>query len=224
MDRFLILYGLMLVHAVMLNAINIKRICEVYYTIQCWPANTSFPLSCINYFSLLLDKRGKKRTVNSAKLCISSGAANCKLLVQGHRWHSTAWILARYHYRAQERPLNILRCISPQQAHDILHHDRITGQCDPPITGEPEFLLWHPQELAKDRCSEVRQWHLESPPVCGVHSTMALVGDRRIRAAGVVFPGGRRLDPLQPPRQLSKPLGMYHGWLFFGSQNLRYVA
>lgn len=60
MNRFLILYGLMLVHAVMLNAINIKRICEVYYTIQCWSANTSFPLSCINYFSLLLDKRGKK--------------------------------------------------------------------------------------------------------------------------------------------------------------------
>ncbi|XBH71955.1 hypothetical protein VPH35_099346 [Triticum aestivum] len=33
------------------------------------------------------------------KLCIYSGATNCKLLVQRYMWYCTAWILARHHYR-----------------------------------------------------------------------------------------------------------------------------
>ena len=68
---------------------------------------------------------------------MSSGATDCKLLMQRHWWHSIAWMLARNHYGAQERLLHFLWCTSSEQAHHILQRSCITRQCDPTIFVNP---------------------------------------------------------------------------------------
>jgi hypothetical protein len=40
-------------------------------------------------------------------------------------------------------PSYLLRYISSEQAHDLLHHHCIEGQCDPAIDCEPELFLGH---------------------------------------------------------------------------------
>jgi hypothetical protein len=69
---------------------------------------------------------------NSCKPCISSGATNCKLL----RW-STGDVLQ---LECWQRHHSILRCISAEQAHHVVHHRCITRQCDPAaVTCEPKL-------------------------------------------------------------------------------------
>jgi hypothetical protein len=83
-------------------------------------------------------------------------------------------VVTRRHHRVEQRGLNLGRGISPEQAHDILHHLGITMQCDIAIVWESKRLLGHPQELTEDHRAEIHQWYLEAPPIGCVHDAVSL--------------------------------------------------
>lgn len=68
----------------------------------------------------------------------TSDAAYSKMLVLRH----PAWVVAAGHHNGTEESLlNLLRGLSPEQTHDILHHRGVARQCDPTIAAEPKLLL-----------------------------------------------------------------------------------
>lgn len=136
-------------------------------------------------------------------------------MAESHRWRHAASpvALAMPSNGAQERSLNLLGGLSPDQAQDILHHRGVTGQCDPAsiATREAELLAGHPQELAEDHRVKVRQRDLEPCPVGSVHHAMALVSDRAAALVVLMTTSSGRHLPLQLLRQLSKLFWMDHG-------------
>ncbi|BAT09252.1 Os09g0545999 [Oryza sativa Japonica Group] len=100
-----------------------------------WTVRKSLYLCLISYNPDNLHRTEQKPYILSA---------NSKLLIESHWWNHTTSVMTWPNYGTQECPLNLLRGVSPNQTHHVLHHCGIIGQCDFVVACEAKLLLRHP--------------------------------------------------------------------------------